>query len=139
MKRMVLIAGALALALSAGGCSAFHALGLDQVAASAADSSVPASVQAPVANTAAAAENLYTGSVKVLTTAANNKVLTLDQINRIDPIENAVYNAIVTVRDDVKNGKDVSAALAIFNAAYGKLFTEAKADGVALPTEGASP
>jgi hypothetical protein len=128
------------LSLTLSGCALFQSLGLGtaQTVASAADPLVPPSVQAPIANSAAAAENLYTGSVKVLTAANNSHALTLDQVNQIDPLENKVYDAIVAVRDDIRDKKDVSAALALFNTAYGNLFSAAKADGVALPTTGGS-
>lgn len=139
--KLMRLALALGLVLGLGACSVFQTLGtgLANTGAAIGDQFVPSAAQAPIANTAAAAENFYTGSVKSLTVANDQRVITIDQMNRLDALEGKVYAALVTVRTDVEQGKDVTAALAVFNAAYGNLFTEAKTDGVTLSTTGGAP
>lgn len=104
------------------------------VVASVADRIVPPKIQAPIANSAAAAENIYTAATTVLTAMIDGHLFTADQVTRLETIEDKVYKTIVAVRLDFRAGKDVTASLHLFNAAYGDLFTEAKADGVVLPT-----
>lgn len=127
--------GALVL-FTMNGCATWAALKSDAggVLAKVGDTFVPASVQAPIANGVAAAENFYTAYVNVLTVAVNKRAVTKTQSARLAALDNKVYDALVVLRTDAQAGHDVTAALDLFNAAYGKLYTEAASDGMVLPT-----
>lgn len=132
--RSIVAGASLALALS--GCAALDNLvhgDLPAAAASVGDTLVTPAVHAPIAKGAAAAEIFYTGSVIVLTAVIQAHTVSQAQAADLGRLEMAVYNAIVAVRGHVQKGEDASAALDIFNAAYGKLYKAAAADGVALP------
>jgi hypothetical protein len=135
MKNILRAAAVLAFACALSACSAWTAVenAVAPVAASIGDALVPPSVQTTVANAVAAAENLYTAATKVLTSAITNKLLTKEQANSLGALEAKTYAALVTLRTDVQQNKDVTAALDAYKKAYGDLSTAASADGVALP------
>jgi hypothetical protein len=137
MKRNLLaLAVAGALALSLGGCDSLRAAAANAIApgvAATVDTAVPANVQAPIANSVYAAGNFYTFADNVMTTTIKSGVLKISaaEANNLGALETKVYNALVALRA-VEQGKDVTAALAVYNSAFGNLFNAASADGINL-------
>lgn len=136
MKNLIRYAGVLAFALALSSCAPFGDLlrgDLPGAAASVGDTLVTPAIHAPVANTALAAETLYSGTQEVLTADLKNHVITPMQGRSLDPILDKVYAAVVALRP-IQHGGDATALLKAFNVAFGDLFTAAKRVGVTLPT-----
>lgn len=126
MKRLILLAlcaGALALC----GCSTIQ--------------SILGSGSAAQANTVAAAENLYTAADKTLTTAVQQKAISVSEAQNLGTVDQKVYAALVQLRQAVEAGNSaaVPALLDAFNALYGSFSSELQADGISIiVTTGAS-
>jgi hypothetical protein len=134
--RLLAVAAGLAAAIALSGCAVLDNLVHGDVggaAASVGDTLVTPAIHAPIANSAAAAENLYSGAQNVLTASLKNHVITKTQGLRIDPYVDKVYAVVVELRA-VQNGQDVTVLLRTFNRAFGDLFRAAHAEGVTLPT-----
>lgn len=133
LRHLVAVFG-IAVALS--GCAPLGALwqgDLPGAAAAVGDTLVTPAIHAPIANTALAAENLYSGTQEVLTADLRGHVITKSQGLALDPYLDKVYAAVVALRP-IQNGGDATALLKAFNVAFGDLFTTAKRMGVTLPT-----
>lgn len=136
MNRVTRIAAAGGLVFALSGCTTVDALfnsGPAAAVATVADGYVPPSVTAPVANSVAAAQGFYTVAANVISKAITRGDLSSAAVDRIDPIEQRVYDTLVAARKPAAAGQDATAALDVFNAAYGDLYKEAITDGIALP------
>lgn len=136
MKRFRSLIAFAGLALALSGCAALDNLvhgDLPAAAASVGDTLVTPAVHAPIANSAAAAENLYSGAQEILTASLKNRAMTAAQGHVLDPYIDSVFK-IVTQLSAVQHGQDVTVLLKTFNVAYANLFAAAHSAGVTLPT-----
>lgn len=125
LKTGLMAASALAVMIGLGGCSTLENL------ITGATSGSPAQ-----ANSAAAAESLYTAADKALTAAVQQGAISDAEATKLGGIDNQVYAALVTVRKaaEANDSAALAAALAAFNAIDAPFEAELTADGVATTT-----
>lgn len=90
-------------------------------------------VQAPIANSVAAAENLFTATDKALKAAVVARSISVDEATRLGNVETRVYGALVGLRAGVPAGKDVTALYDAYNGAFGDFYKDLVADGISVP------